>query len=136
MGTKLHQFYMDRTASRYVFKSGALAIFEGGVFRTSVESEINELKAEIAAGIGSIWQIKGQEVVDSDDIDPIAVMKRKIIAEYEENKARSLNTGVSTSDQTKALPAGTGKVGVGAAVSNAVGAAKAVSVGSIKISGK
>ena len=127
---------MDKTASRYVFKSGQLAVFIGGVYRTNVETEINELNAEIRAGIGAIWTIPGQEVVDSDDIDPMAVMKRKIIADYEKEKARSLDNGNSVSDQTKAVIAGTGKVGTGAAVSNTVGAAKAVSVGSIKLPGK
>ena len=133
MGTKLHEFHMSKDTVRYIFKSGKIAIFHGGVFRTESESEAKELKEEIAAGIGAIWQVKGSEIVDSDDIDPIAVFKRKVIQEYEENKARSLANGESFSDVGGAKPAGTGTVGVAAAISNSVGAARAVTPGSIKV---
>jgi len=130
MGTKLHQFYMDKTAARYIFKDGKIAEFIGGVYRTAIVGEIEQLKKEIEHGVSSIWQVPGQEIVDSDDIDPIAVMKRRIIAEYEAGKKHSENTGESKSDQTKALPSGTGTVGVGAAV----GAASPVKVDLSKIS--
>ena len=137
MGTKLHEFHMDKTAARYIFKTGKVAEFFGGVYRTASDAEADELKKEITGGIGSIWQVPGQEVVDSDDIDPIAVMKRKIIAEYEASKKHSENTGNSKSDVNVAKPAGTGTVGVNAAVSNSgvAGNAKVVP-GSIKIAGK
>jgi hypothetical protein len=134
MGTKLHEFHMSADTSRYVFKSGKIAHFHGGVFRTSSESEAAELIAEIENGIGGIWQTKGSEIVDSDDIDPIAVFKRKVIAEYEAEKARSLNNGESFSDTAKAKPHGSGAVGVAGAVSNS-GAAHVVP-GSIRIGSK
>ena len=88
MGIKLHQFEMSKDSCRYIFKSGKIAVFEGGMYRTTLESEISELNAEIAAGIGAIWIPEGAAIVDSDELDPVAVFKRKIIAEYEENKAR------------------------------------------------
>ena len=111
-----------------------IAEFLGGVYRTNVESEIAEFDLEIKNGLKSIWAIQGQEVVDSEDIDPIAVMKRKIIAEYEAEKKRSLDNGTSFSDTSGAgKAAGSNVAGVNAASSNSVGAAKAVSVGSIKI---
>jgi len=139
MGVKLHEYHMDKTACRYIFKSGKVATFVGGIFRTSSELEIKELDAEIEAGIGSIFTMPGSEVVDSDDIDPIAVFKRKIIAEYEAEKARSLNNGESFSD-TNTKPVGTNAMGGNAGTSNsgvataAVGAARAVPAGSIKLS--
>lgn len=111
MGIKLHQFFIDKTASRYVFKSGKVAEFHGGAYRTSIESEIKELNAEIAAGIGSIWLVPGQEVIDSDDLDPVAVLKRKIIAEYEAEKARSESNGTSTYDISRSKIAGTNVAG-------------------------
>lgn len=130
MGTKLHEFHMSKDTMRYVFKSGKVAEFFGGIFRTSNEKEADELKNEIELGIGAIWQERGSEIVDSDDIDPVAVFKRKIIAEYEAEKARSLDNGVSFSDTSAAKPHGTGSVGVAAAVSNS-GAARVVTPGSI-----
>ena len=136
MGTKLHQFHMDFTACRYVFKSGKIAVFEGGVYRTASEVEIKELQDEITAGIGSIWVTKGNEVVDSDDIDPIAVFKRKIIEEYEANKARSLDNGESFSDTSSVKPVSSVAMGAVAAGSNTGGAARvtsAVPAGSVKI---
>lgn len=123
---------MSKDSCKYVFKSGKTAVFEGGVYRTTVESEIKELNEEITAGIGAIWLISGQEIVDSDDIDPVAVFRRKIIAEYEAEKARSLDNGQSFSDNNPAKAAGTGLVGTASATSNS-GAARMVVPGSIKI---
>jgi hypothetical protein len=129
MGTKLHQFHMDKTASRFVFSNGKVALFEGGIYRTTSDAEADELKREIASGIGAIWQTAGQEIVDSDEIDPVAVFKRKIIAEYEAERARSLDNGASESDTKRAQAAG----------SNVLGAVSAPGVavipGSIKAAG-
>jgi hypothetical protein len=137
MGTKLHQFFMSKDSCKYVFRSGKTAIFEGGVYRTTIDSEIAELIEQIAAGIGAIWQERGQEVVDSDDIDPVAVFKRKIIAEYEAEKARSLDNGTSFSDSSASgKPTGTKAMGGNAAQSTS-GAATVVGgvpAGSIKVS--
>ena len=131
MGTKLHEFHMSKDSVRYIFKSGKIAVFDGGIYRTTSEAEVKELKEEIIAGIGGIWQEPGHEIVDSDDIDPIAVFKRKIIAEYEAEKARSLNNGTSFSDTTPTKPHGTGTAGVASAVSNS--GAAAVVPGSIRV---
>jgi len=137
MGTLLHQFQMDASACKYVFKSGEVAIFEGGFYRTSDQKKIDELNAEIAAGIGAIWVPKDGATVDSDDLDPVAVMKRKIIAEYEANKARANNNGESFSDAGSLKAVGSDKAGVNAATSNSpAGAARAVSPGSIKPASK
>ena len=134
MGIKLHEFHMSRDSVRFIFKSGKIAVFEGGIYRTTSEAEAKELKDEIEAGIGAIWQVAGSEVVDSDDIDPVAVFKRKIIADYEADKARSLNNGESFSDTSKSKPHGSGTVGVASAVSNS-GAATIVP-GSINVGSK
>lgn len=134
MGTKLHEFHMSKDSVRYIFKSGKIAVFDGGIYRTTSEAEVKELKEEIIAGIGGIWQEPGHEIVDSDDIDPIAVFKRKIIAEYEAEKARSLNNGTSFSDTTPTKPHGTGTAGVASAVSNS--GAAAVVPGSIRVGSK
>lgn len=137
MGTKLHQFFMSKDSCRYVFKNGKIAVFEGGVYRTTIDQEADELKEQIDLGIGAIWQESGQEVVDSDDIDPVAVFKRKVIAEYEAEKARSLDNGESFSDVSKSgKPTGTKAMGGNAAQSTS-GAATVVGgvpAGSIKVS--
>lgn len=134
MGTKFHEFHMSKDSVRFVFKSGKIAVFDGGIYRTTSEAESKELKEEIISGIGAIWQVAGHEIVDSDDIDPVAVFKRKIIAEYEAEKARSLNNGESFSDTRVAKPYGSGAVGVSGAASNS-GAAGVVP-GSISVGGK
>jgi len=130
-GKILAQFFIDKNAHRYIFKSGKTAEFFGGVYRTDISSEIAELQAEIKAGIGSIWQVAGQENINSLELDPMAVLKKKIIADYEADKARANANGESVSDVTPAKPHGTGTVGVAAAVSNSIGAATAVKPGSI-----
>ena len=103
----LHQFKADLSSCRYIFKSGKIAQFEGGWYRTSIESEIKELNEQIAEGIGSIFLVPGEETIDSEMIDPMAVLKAKIIADYEAEKARSLDNGVSFSQQGKVVPAST-----------------------------
>lgn len=129
-GRILHQYFMDKTAARYIFKNGKVAEFFGGVYHTEIKNEIEELNAEIAAGIGAIKQIAGQETINSLELDPVAVFKRKIIAEYEAGKLHSMNTGDSVSDSGSFKAAGTGSGGGANAV---VGAARTVPVGSINI---
>jgi hypothetical protein len=98
MGILYHQFQMDKQACRYVFKSGKIAEFIGGLYRTTVKSEIEELQAEIDSGIGSIWVPPEAPTIDSEDMDPVAVMKKKVIAEYLAQQARAQNNGESTSE--------------------------------------
>lgn len=140
MGIELHQYQADKTISRYIFKSGKIAVFLGGYYRTSIQSEIDELNAEIANGIGAIWVPAEGATINSDDLDPVAVMKRKIIAEYEAEKARSLNNGESFSDTSgSGKPVGSNAAGVNAVASNSSGAAsvaKVITPGSINLGKK
>jgi hypothetical protein len=127
MGVLLHQFQIDAGIRNYVFRSGVTAVFNLGIYRTNVQSEIDELNEQIAAGLRSIWVPKDGATVDSDDIDPEAVMRRKIIAEYEASKARVNAPSVSSSEGTL-KPLGTS--GENHAVSNS-GAAQTIPVSAL-----
>lgn len=134
MGTLLHQFRADQPSCKYIFKNGQAAIFSDFMFRTDQQYQIDELMADMKAGLKAIWiptEAEGGATVDSDDIDPQAVMERKIIAKYLAEQARANNNGTVNVEQVKLNVAGSNLAGVNAATSNS-GTATAVPVGSIK----
>lgn len=89
-GESVLQLFKSRIASmRYVFKNGKTANFILGQYATDVESEITELHAEIKSGNPILH-------IDKDEptklfVEPIESLRAKIIAEYEAEKARTLN---------------------------------------------
>ena len=107
MGTILHQFKADLPSCRYVFKSGKVAEFFSYMYRTKDPKEIEELNTEIAAGIGSIFIPEDGPTIDSEDLDPMNVLRKKFFAEFEASKARAENIGESTSTQNRVVPANT-----------------------------
>ena len=133
MGILLHQYRSDAASCNYIFKSGKRAEFHGHMFRTSIKSEIEELDAEIAAGIGAIAIPADGPTIDSDDLDPVSVMKKKIIAEYEADKRRAEDIGVSTSDRSNSgmVNSKTMSEVAGASISGASGAARVITPGKI-----
>lgn len=103
---KVFQHYKSSKAStRLITKTGGKINFAGYEFITDNESFIAYLDAEIANGMRSIT--KG-EALTSDQIDPMAAYRRKVIKEYEEEKelervmeAKGISKDMGTSDQTR-----------------------------------
>lgn len=79
--------------SRYVFRDGAVATFTSGRFLTDNPSQIAELDWEIKNRHPTIWVDKDNLTIDPKMLDPMEVMKAKIIAEYLEDQrlAATLN---------------------------------------------
>ena len=82
MSTKLHQFYASFGSGTYIFSNGKPAIFIGGVYRTAIQSEIDELNKEISLNHPHLYVKKGEEVIDAEDLDPISVLKKRHFAEF------------------------------------------------------
>lgn len=68
----IHQlFYNTLGSTSYVFKDGTAAFFKDGSYHTGIEQEISELKDEISKRHPYLYQIPGQETLDTDAIDPV-----------------------------------------------------------------
>jgi hypothetical protein len=108
-GIILHQFWADLPSCKYHFKNGTTANFAQHLYRTSNPTEIKELNDEIAAGIGAIRIPDSGATINSLDLDPVKVLKDKIIAEYLAEQKRANNNGESFSDvgDRKPTPANT-----------------------------
>lgn len=117
-----HKFCSSLPSCRYIFKNGTVANFAAGEYYTDVESEIAELSHEVKLRHPHISIKAGEEKVASEDRDPLAKLRKKIIQEYEESKARSetprdmgnsesAGKGASTSASIAPVAAGAIKVG-------------------------
>ena len=67
---------------KYIFANGKEAPFVGGKFHTSVPSEVAELDQEVLLGHPFIYVDKDQLTVDSANLDPLADIKAKAIADF------------------------------------------------------
>ena len=76
---------------QYLFKNGKSAAFIGGTYYTDVESEIKELNAEVDNRHPIIFIDPAQTQIDSNDLDPMAVLKKKFFAEFEAQRAAAVD---------------------------------------------
>lgn len=83
---------------QYVFKNGKVAAFINYEYMTDLENEIEELNAEIGAvGFGKskqphIYIDADKTEIDTDALDPIAVIKQQAIKEYLAAQAEAMKT--------------------------------------------
>jgi hypothetical protein len=122
----------------YIFKNGKPAIFVSGKFATGIQSEIDELEAEIAAGHPHIYVDAAEKEIDSEKVDPMIGLREKIIAEYLEKQAaaagdptRDMGTSAagpiipsSSADIASAALGGSGATSAGKLVNLMAGLAK------------
>jgi hypothetical protein len=98
--SKVNVYYSSMPSVQYVFKDGTVAGFIAGVFSTSIPTQVEELNAEVAARHPIITVKVGYEVVDSADLDPLAELKKQVIANYlaeqAANAAKDKDMGNST----------------------------------------
>jgi hypothetical protein len=65
----------------YVFKTGKVVHFMGGIYATAAKNEIEELTTECENGHPNFYIDPTQRVLDSEMLDPIAVLRATIRAE-------------------------------------------------------
>ena len=61
----------------YVFRSGRTVHFAGGMFTTTNQAEIDELN-EVCQDSPCFYVDDGQRTVDSEDVSPIALLRKQI----------------------------------------------------------
>ena len=97
---------------KYVFGNGDVAIFTGGRYVTSDPGHIAELDYLVKRGNPTIYVDPNALQIDPKMLDPMAVMKAKIIAEFLEEQriaaaTQDPNRDMGTSDTKSNLKVGT-----------------------------
>lgn len=102
---------------KYIFKNGKEAAFVQGVFRTAVQSEIDELTNEVSLGHPHIFIDPAEQTIASDMIDPMAQLRAKIIAEHMASLATATNpeNDMGSTAQEAVKPSNTQDIAEGAA---------------------
>lgn len=103
----LHLYLSNIPSCRYIFRSGKVANFVGGIYTTAIAAEITELDAEIAEGHPHLSIDVNRKVIAADELDPLAVLKKKlraeILAEQEAAQKQQRDFGSSESPTGKGL---------------------------------
>lgn len=116
----------------YVFKSGKQASFIAGKYLTDIDTEIEELEAEIKSGHPHIFIDANEKEVDTEKLDPLEEIKRKAIAEYLEAQKKAVDPsndmgstdqsgkleGIANSSSGAQLATNSNGAGVGARLAN------------------
>jgi hypothetical protein len=97
----VNQYFCTLPSSQYVFKTGKVAAFIGGTYRTDIETECAELDAEIKTGHPHIY-VTDEKTVDTTKLDPMANLKEKIIADYLATQARAVDPANDMGTETAA----------------------------------
>jgi len=97
--------------SKYVFTDGSIAIFTGGRYVTDDPGKIAELDKEVRLGNPGIYVDPNARQIDPDMLDPMKVMRAKIIAEFLEEQriaaaTQDPNRNMGTSDTRSGLRVG------------------------------
>jgi hypothetical protein len=87
--TMLRVFKGTMPSFNYIFGNGKPAIFVQGVYRTNVDWEIASLENEIKNGHPHIYIDPNETEIDSEMVDPMNVLRAKIIAEYVAAQAKA-----------------------------------------------
>jgi hypothetical protein len=104
----------------FVQKNGNVISFVEGTYRTTKQDEIDEITAEINAGHPHMYIDPNQKTIQSDQLDPLAGLRTRIIAEYLAAQAAATNPSNDRgSSEAEALrPAGTDVIQAAAAGSS------------------
>jgi hypothetical protein len=100
----VHLFNSNLPSVRYIFKSGDAAIFVNGVYTTNDPEKIAELTAECKRGHPNLFVDAKRVTVSMDELNPMAVLRKKIREELLAEQAAARDMGNSIAK------AGTGQV--------------------------
>lgn len=93
-----------------VLPSGKFCVFTNGYYRTKEEGEIAFFDREVALGHPHIYIDPHESEVDESLVDPMAMLRHKIIEEYKASMAAAAadpNRDMGSSDQSMKLNVGT-----------------------------
>ena len=100
----LNQYFSTIPRISIIAPSGKQILFEGGMYLTDRPDEIEFLDKEVSIGHEMIYTKKGQEKISSKDLDPMAQLREKIIAEYEAKKEAQQSPSRDMGNTAKADP--------------------------------
>ncbi len=133
----LKVFFSKAPTTGYVFQSGRSVHFVNHRYTTDNNEEIAELEKECSYSESNYFIDQTQLEIDSSELDPIAVIKAKALAEAraEVAIATSLTRNMGTTDQTAKLTGiansnNLGGANVASGTSQPVATATAIKVGS------
>jgi hypothetical protein len=104
----VHVFKSTMPSINYIFKNGKAAPFVGGIFTTDVQSEIDELEAEVLNRHPHIYIDEAQKIVQSEMLDPLNALRAKFFEEFQKLQAEKTmdpNADMGTSESQPVKPA-------------------------------
>lgn len=107
---KFFAFYSRIHNSTHIFPDGTLAAFTGGRYTTDDEQKAAHLRAEIKSGNQYLFLDEEKQVLTEAELDPMAELKARIIAEYEAKKASDTSNDMGESDSGKLNVADTSSI--------------------------
>lgn len=102
----LKVFKCHLQSANVVLPSGKFCVFVNGVYRTKDEGEITFFEREVVTGHPHLYIDPNESEVDETLVDPMAMLRHKIIEEYKASMAAAAgdqNRDMGTSDQTQKL---------------------------------
>jgi len=82
MSHQFHQYFSARPKISITMPNGNRIYFQAGNYVTDNESEIEFLDEQVKLGHPIISVQKGKELITQEQLDPLAAVKAKAIAEY------------------------------------------------------
>ena len=89
--TSFNQYFSTRPKISITMPDGGRIYFVGGQYITDKPKEIEFLNEQVALGHPMIYVQKGKETVTQAQLDPLAAVKARAIAEYVEQQAKQQN---------------------------------------------
>ena len=89
--TTLTVFKSTIPSVNYIFANGKPAIFQQGVYRTTIDWEIQELEKEVKNGHPHLYLDENEKQIDSEMVDPMNALRAKIIAEFLDAQSKAVN---------------------------------------------
>lgn len=80
--SQYHQYFSTRPRISIVLPSGDRISFVAGQYITDKEKEIEYLDEQVKSGHPMIYVKKGSETVTEAQLDPLAAVKAKAVADY------------------------------------------------------
>ena len=86
MSKQFHQYFSARPKISITMPNGNRIYFQAGSYVTDNEIEIEFLDEQIKLGHPIIYVQKGKELITQEQLDPLAAVKAKAVAEYLEKQ--------------------------------------------------
>ena len=100
--TRYNQYFSTRPKIAITMPLGERIYFVGGQYVTDKAKEIEFLDEQIASGHPMIFVQKGNETVTQEQLDPLAAVKAKAVAEYLAQQAKQQDPSRDMGNTTNA----------------------------------